>query len=175
MPAEPPRPRPPTGGQAAGLAVLVLVLAAALAHRSHLQATPPGEGLLVEVAGAVERPGVHRLVEPTVGAALAAAGGPGAGALAGQPLVGGQRVEVRPAGIAVTQAVDPLLLGRRLDLNRADARSLQVLPGVGPVLARRIVAGRPYDSVDDLARVRGIGPATLERLRGQVRCDRSAP
>lgn len=58
-----------------------------------------------------------------------------------------------------------------LDLNRADTLALQALPGVGPALARRIVEARaetPFRGVDDLLRVRGIGPATLARLRPLV-------
>lgn len=59
-----------------------------------------------------------------------------------------------------------------VDVNRADAEALQELPGIGPALAGRIIDARaqgPFRSVDDLVRVRGIGPATLERLRGRVR------
>lgn len=56
-----------------------------------------------------------------------------------------------------------------VDLNRATAEELMRLPGVGPVLADRIVRSREsqgrFNRVDDLRRVRGIGPATLERLR----------
>lgn len=56
----------------------------------------------------------------------------------------------------------------RVDLNRADIEALQRLPGVGPVLARRIVSLRreqPFHTVDDLVRVPGIGPATVDGLR----------
>jgi len=59
-----------------------------------------------------------------------------------------------------------------IDANRASAEELQGLPGVGPALAGRIVAEREkrmFSSVVDLVRVPGIGPATLERLRGRVR------
>jgi len=61
--------------------------------------------------------------------------------------------------------------GGPVDINRADTLELQGLPGVGPALARRIVEARgqaPFRSVDDLLRVRGIGPATLARLRSLV-------
>lgn len=56
----------------------------------------------------------------------------------------------------------------RPDLNRAPARHLVLLPGVGPVRARAIVEERPFAGVDDLQRVKGIGPATVELLRGRV-------
>ncbi|HSG09151.1 MAG TPA: ComEA family DNA-binding protein [Longimicrobiales bacterium] len=55
-----------------------------------------------------------------------------------------------------------------VDVNRAPPAALETLPGVGPVLAARIVAARsqtPFSSVEDLARVPGIGPATVARLR----------
>jgi competence protein ComEA len=42
---------------------------------------------------------------------------------------------------------------------------LEALPGIGPVLARRIIEGRPYRSVEDLARVKGIGKKRLEEIR----------
>lgn len=60
-----------------------------------------------------------------------------------------------------------LLFGQRLDPNRADAEALEVLPGVGPVRAAAIVAERerrPFARVEDLRRVRGIGPVTLRRI-----------
>jgi len=58
----------------------------------------------------------------------------------------------------------------RLDVNAATEAELEKLPGVGPSLARRIVEYRgrhgPFVAVDSLVRVWGIGPRTLERLRG---------
>lgn len=63
--------------------------------------------------------------------------------------------------------------GRRspVDLNRADAADLQRLPGIGPALARRVLEhrrrlGGRFRSAEQLLEVRGIGPATLERIRG---------
>ena len=59
-----------------------------------------------------------------------------------------------------------------LDVNLASAAELERLPGVGPALAARIVEARtrdgPFGSVDDLRRVRGVGGATLERLRPRL-------
>ncbi|MFT3880119.1 MAG: ComEA family DNA-binding protein [Gemmatales bacterium] len=59
-----------------------------------------------------------------------------------------------------------------VDLNAADLGTLRQLPGVGPHLAARIVDHRekngPFNRIDDLKAVHGIGPATLERLRQVV-------
>jgi competence protein ComEA len=76
----------------------------------------------------------------------------------------------RDAGTADvgTGNVARLLEGQPLDLNRASAEELELLPRIGPTLARRIIEDReqrgPFRSVHDLTRVRGIGPRTLEGL-----------
>ena len=58
----------------------------------------------------------------------------------------------------------------RIDPNRASVAELVRLPGIGPALAGRIVADRdqrgPFGSAEGLRRVRGIGPKTLDRIRG---------
>lgn len=65
-----------------------------------------------------------------------------------------------------------LLLGHPLDLNRARAKDLEALPGVGPKTAAAILAEREarggFSAVEDLRNVRGIGPRTLEALRPLV-------
>lgn len=67
------------------------------------------------------------------------------------------------------RAARPLAPGERLDPNRAPPEELERLPGIGPVLARRIVARRerdgPFRRPSDLLAVSGIGPRTLERIR----------
>ena len=52
-----------------------------------------------------------------------------------------------------------------LDLNTATEKELQSIKGIGPVLAARIIARRPYRTVDDLLKVKGIGPKKLEKIR----------
>lgn len=57
---------------------------------------------------------------------------------------------------------------RKVDLNTADAATLETLPGIGAATARAIVSARPFASVDDLERVSGIGPAKIADLRDKV-------
>lgn len=68
----------------------------------------------------------------------------------------------------VLQAAAALRDGETIDVNEASSEELQLLPRVGPAIAGRIVEARPFASIEDLTRVRGIGPRTLERLRPLV-------
>lgn len=51
------------------------------------------------------------------------------------------------------------------DLNTATRKELMSIKGIGYVLSERIIAGRPYETVNDLLKVKGIGPQTLEKVR----------
>ena len=80
-----------------------------------------------------------------------------------------------PATAAVTASVaapPPPGPFNRVDVDRASAADLQALPGIGPALAGRIVANRdsvgPFRGLQQLGRVKGIGPATLKRLDSLV-------
>jgi hypothetical protein len=61
------------------------------------------------------------------------------------------------------------LFGLPIDLGCAQSQTFEIFPGIGPVLAQRIVDARqirPFERVEDLLRVHGIGPKTLDRMRG---------
>jgi len=77
----------------------------------------------------------------------------------------GQLIEVERA--------DPQTAHFELDPNKADWPELVQLPGIGPTLAKRIVESRqtdgPFLDHDDLQRVRGIGPKTLDGIRPYLR------
>ncbi len=64
---------------------------------------------------------------------------------------------------------EPLPTGFDVDINSAEWAELAQLPAIGETLARRIIETRqksgPFRSPDDLRRVRGIGPKTLETIR----------
>jgi competence protein ComEA len=55
-----------------------------------------------------------------------------------------------------------------VNLNTASATELESLPEIGPALARRIIAGRPYRAVDDLRRIKGIGEHRFAEIRHHV-------
>ena len=50
----------------------------------------------------------------------------------------------------------------------ADQKALESLPGIGPALAKKIMAGRPYQSVDDLSRIKGMTKAKIEAIKDKV-------
>jgi competence protein ComEA len=61
---------------------------------------------------------------------------------------------------------------QKIDINRADSRLLDLLPGIGNVTAQAIVDYRtehgPFRTIQDLLNVKGIGPATLEKIRDYI-------
>ncbi len=59
----------------------------------------------------------------------------------------------------------------RVNINTCTLTELETVPGVGPELAKLIVAGRPYQSVDQLVDVKGIGAKSLLKLRPYVKVD----
>lgn len=171
--------RPPT---TQGLLLLVAAALAGTAVLSRLAApgaTPMAPmpvvsdaPLLIHVAGEVVRPGLYRLAGGArVADALAAAGGATQrGDLAAlnlaRVLEDGEQLVVpgpAPPGAAPGARDDG-----RVDLNRASAAELDALPGIGPVLASRIVAYREanggFRSVRDLRRVQGIGEKLYRSL-----------
>jgi competence protein ComEA len=139
---------------------------------------------VVHVAGAVAAPGVYDVRAPArVVDAIEVAGGPSPQAeldslnLAA-PLVDGQRIYVPVVGEIVPPVDDATVVGEAgpdgpIDLNTATPAELEELPGIGPATAAAIVEHRdqhgPFATVDDLADVRGIGPAKLDAIRALVR------
>ena len=146
------------------------------------------DAIVVEVAGAVLRPGLYALPRGSrVGDLIAAAGGYSprvAADLAGlqlnlaAPLKDGQQVRVPSRDdplAAPTPRGDSSSTdgpgGRLLDLNRATAAELEALPGIGPVTAGKIVASRterPFATVDDLLARKLVSSKVLDGIRALV-------
>jgi competence protein ComEA len=137
-----------------------------------------GGEVVVDVTGAVQRPGVYRLpMGSRVNDAVARAGGPAPGAELeainrAAKLADGQQVvvpESAPGGggaVAAGGEEGPISLGT------ATAEQLEEIDGIGPVTAGDIIAFRDehggLSSVDQLDQVPGIGPATMESLRARL-------
>jgi competence protein ComEA len=58
--------------------------------------------------------------------------------------------------------------GAQVDINTADLRTLETLPGVGPATAQKIIENRPYRSMADLGKVKGLNEAKLNDLKDRV-------
>ncbi|WP_309570873.1 helix-hairpin-helix domain-containing protein [Deinococcus sp.] len=68
-----------------------------------------------------------------------------------------------PPVYAATASITPLISGR-VNLNTATQEQLEALPKVGPSMAKKIIAGRPYRSLADFDRIKGVGVATMKLL-----------
>jgi competence protein ComEA len=139
--------------------------------------------LVIDVAGAVRRPGLYRLRSGSrIDDAIAAAGGATAKAQLdavnlAAPIADGEQVVVPGRGTAgVAAAASPPAAGSSpsapLDLNTATADQLDSLPGIGPVTAQKILDYRQehgaFHSVAELEGVPGIGAGRLAQLKGLV-------
>ena len=71
-------------------------------------------------------------------------------------------------------ALTEITAAKKINVNAADALELCTLPGVGPVIARRIVEHRknhpPFEKAEDLTAVEGIGPATVGKIAPYITC-----
>jgi competence protein ComEA len=135
--------------------------------------------VVVHVVGAVRKPGLVELpMGSRVSDAIEAAGGVRndkalASVNLARLLVDGEQVVLDPSGQVSAGEVPTGTAGNQLNLNQASAADLVALPGVGPVIAERIVTWRttngPFRSIDELGEVSGIGDAILRQVRPLLR------
>lgn len=177
--------------KAGGVVVLVLVglgcavLVSALGdHGTSTPVVPTatpaavgGSTIFVHILGAVARPGLYELrTGDRAVDAVAAAGGFLETADQTQlnlarPVVDGEQIVV-PAIGETPVAAPGTTAGGLVNINTADAATLDTLPRVGPAMAARIIEWRetngPFASIDDLTSVTGIGEKTFEGLKDLV-------
>ncbi len=136
----------------------------------------------VYVSGAVKQPDVYSLPpDSIVRDALTAAGGPADDAdldrinLAA-PLSDGIQVHFprkgEPAAAPAASASSGAAVGAPIDINTATLEQLDTLPGIGPVIAQRIIdyrqASGPFTSIDQIKDVRGIGDALFDDIKDHI-------
>ncbi len=140
--------------------------------------------VVVDVVGAVRQPGLYRLPQGSrIADAVARAGGAiGKAELAqvnlAAPLADGEQVVVPKRGAAGAVAPSGAGAGAGagppapVQLSTATLEQLETLPGIGPVMAQKILDYRTkhgaFSSVDELDAVSGIGPKRLDQLRDLV-------
>lgn len=171
---------------------LVCVISAAVVARGHTEpvveaapivVAPPI--VMVDVAGAVKSPGVYEIpANSRVIDAIAAAGGtvPHADTSdinLARIVKDGEQVYVDLATVSTSSvqggSVKRVVKKKSgpININRATAGELDSLPGIGPVLASRIIdyrkANGPFVSVEDLQKVSGIGVAKFAQFKSKVR------
>lgn len=138
-------------------------------------------GITVYVTGAVQQPGVVTVAAGARTAdAVNACGGllPQADAERvnmAQPVKDGQQIRVpekKAAGNATTGDAAGKEDGGLVNLNTADEKALDALPGVGPATARKIIEYREseggFQSTEDLMKIKGIGQAKYDKLKDKV-------
>jgi len=140
-------------------------------------ATPTPCMLHVYVTGAIQRPDVYLLPEGSIiKDAVAAAGGATEEADLERinlalPVTDGQQVHVPRLGEDSSPVQPPSgqPATAKVNINTADAATLESLPGIGPSLAQRIVEYRqahgPFERIEDVMDVSGIGTATFEEIQ----------
>jgi len=134
--------------------------------------------VVVDVTGAVRRPGVYRLpAGARVVDAIGRAGGPAGDAMLeginrAAHLADGQQVVVPERGPAGAAATATASEDGPISLGSATVEQLDTIDGIGPVTAAKIVEFRDQHgglaSVDQLDQMSGIGPATMESLRARL-------
>jgi len=152
-----------------------------------LRPPPTPVPIVVDIDGAVHHPGIYSLpLNSRVRDAVNAAGGfsadansdlindaalledgdhihvPSKGEEQHHIQGGGEDVHIQPTS---TEVIFPI------NINIADQKTLEALPGIGPVTAEKIIACRQerlFSTIEEIQRVPGIGPATYEEIKGLI-------
>ena len=168
------------------VAVLVWVVARNPSGQAVTLRPPPTEQpIIVQIAGAVPRPGVYALAKGSrVQDAISAAGGflaeaDKTGINLARALDDGEQLEIPYAegsspvlGTPLPASTESTSSTELIDINTASLAELDSLPGIGPTTAQKIIDYReqngPFLTKEDIINVSGIGPGTYERLKDLI-------
>ncbi|OGD92467.1 hypothetical protein A2697_02880 [Candidatus Curtissbacteria bacterium RIFCSPHIGHO2_01_FULL_41_44] len=136
----------------------------------------PGQ-IIVHVDGSVKKPGVYKLADQSrVVDAVGAAGGLTEDAdqskvnLASK-LVDGQKIYIRSVGEGDGRIVGEttgVSVSSLVNINTASEAELDKLPGIGPVTAAKIIASRPYGSLEELLTKKVVSKSVFEKIKGLI-------
>jgi DNA uptake protein ComE-like DNA-binding protein len=74
-------------------------------------------------------------------------------------------ISVTPRAVPPSTSKNERLFPAKFDINTATEKELRLIPGIGPIMAARIIAARPFRSADDLKKVNGIGDKKYAEIR----------
>ena len=178
-----------TAGVLFGLFIAVLVWVVARSPSGQavtLRPVPTEKPIVVQITGAVPRPGVYALAQSSrVQDAISAAGGflaeaDKTGINLARALADGEQLDIPyVAGSSpVISTVAPVVTAETpsnaelININTASATELDTLPGIGPTTAQKIIDYRqkngPFVNTQDIINVSGIGPGTYENIKNLI-------
>lgn len=143
-------------------------------------ASVSAEKVFIDVSGEVQNPGVYKLESTArVQDALVAAGGLGVNASRdyiaksinlASPLKDGMKIYIPKAGEMPSSASSVVNTANTssISVNSSSQSELEALPGVGPVTAGNIIAGRPYSSVDELFSKKVVGKSVYDKIKDNI-------
>lgn len=168
-----------------GASVLAIALSVVLLFKSFPPASPiefsseqatESATIRIDIEGAVKVPGLYELAgDSRVEDAITAAGGLSGEAdtaLIAKTINRAQKlVDGGKLYIPTLSSSSPAVAGSHtglISVNSASESELDTLPGVGPVTAQKIIAGRPYNTIEELVTKKAVGQSTFEKIKALI-------